>query len=71
MYLVHIVFKSKLPIETKHLLGLFYFIKQFFGRGTPRLIPTIEFVNFNLFVTKEFMHYFVENGFQIVERNLF
>ncbi|CAH2000889.1 unnamed protein product [Acanthoscelides obtectus] len=42
MYLVHINFKNELPVPINQLLPLYYFIKQFYGRGTPQIIPTVE-----------------------------
>ncbi|KAG5884975.1 hypothetical protein JTB14_000366 [Gonioctena quinquepunctata] len=42
MYFVKINFKKQLPVPAENLLALYYFVKQFYGRGSNRIIPTIE-----------------------------
>ncbi|KAJ8932073.1 hypothetical protein NQ314_014975 [Rhamnusium bicolor] len=42
MYLVKINFKKDIPVPMQNLLPLFYFVRQFYGKGTNRVIPTIE-----------------------------
>ncbi|XP_018563365.1 dimethyladenosine transferase 2, mitochondrial [Anoplophora glabripennis] len=41
LYLVKLNLKN-LPVAVEHLLPLLYFGKHFFGRGSKRIIPTIE-----------------------------
>ncbi|KAJ8962737.1 hypothetical protein NQ318_001135 [Aromia moschata] len=42
MYLVKINFKKRIPLPAEKLIDLYFFIKQFYGRGSNRIIPTIE-----------------------------
>ncbi|XP_017775855.1 PREDICTED: dimethyladenosine transferase 2, mitochondrial [Nicrophorus vespilloides] len=42
MYFVKINFKKELPTDNHLLLPLHYFVRQFFGRGKNKIIPTLE-----------------------------
>lgn len=47
IYFVQFQFKKQLPVELDKILHLFYFVRQFFGRGSNPIIPTIELVFHN------------------------
>lgn len=42
LYLVRIVMKTKLPLPPEHLLEMYNFVRLSFGKGSSRIIPTIE-----------------------------
>lgn len=44
MYLVDIVFKKDLfkEVPADQLLAFYYFVRQFFGKGSNKVIPTVE-----------------------------
>ncbi|KAJ8970631.1 hypothetical protein NQ317_006630 [Molorchus minor] len=42
MCLVKITHKKSLPVPSHYLLPFYYFVRQFYGKGTNRIIPTVE-----------------------------
>ncbi|XP_065168612.1 dimethyladenosine transferase 2, mitochondrial isoform X2 [Atheta coriaria] len=63
LYFVKIVPKRTLPVSTEHLLPLHYFVRQLFGRGTNRVLPTIEkwlpgFGKYLIVPSKKYTHYY-------------
>uniref|UniRef100_A0A6P7G9E1 Dimethyladenosine transferase 2, mitochondrial n=1 Tax=Diabrotica virgifera virgifera TaxID=50390 RepID=A0A6P7G9E1_DIAVI len=42
MVLVRMNFKKELPVSMDKILYLFFFLKQFYGTGNNRIIPTVE-----------------------------
>lgn len=42
VYFVKIEMRKTLPVDVNHLMSLYYFVQQFFGRGSNRVIPTLE-----------------------------
>ncbi|CAG9821004.1 unnamed protein product [Phaedon cochleariae] len=42
IYLVKVNYKKDLPVKIEQLLPLYFFIRQFYGKGNKKIIPTIE-----------------------------